>query len=71
VLATRGVGKVPEAVRVALLGHDQAVEAAAVGLETHVRALDAYDRERVKQGVVLVLSALGVVLLSILLKAML
>jgi hypothetical protein len=71
VLATRGVGKVPEAVRVALLGHDQAVEAAAIGLETHVRALDAYDRERVKQGVVLVLSALGVVLLSILLKAML
>jgi len=71
VLATRGVGKVPEAMRVALLGHDQAVETAAIALETHVRALDSYDRERVKQGVVLVLSALGVVLLSILLKAML
>lgn len=71
VLAARGAVKVPEPRLQALREHDQSVEAAAVRLETHVRALDAYDRERVKQGVIFALSALGVVLLSLLLKAML
>jgi hypothetical protein len=70
VLAARGAVHVPEARLRSLREHDQSVETLAVRLETHVRALDAYDRERVKQGVILVLSALGVVLLSLLLKAM-
>ena len=71
VLAARGAVAVPESRLQALRGHDKSVEAAAIRLETHVRALDSYDRERVKQGVILVLSVFGVVLLSILLKAML
>jgi len=71
VLAGRGAIQVPPPLLQALRGHDQSVETAAVRLETHVRALDAYDRERVRQGVIFVLSALGVVLLSLLLKAML
>jgi len=71
VLATRGAIKVPAPLLQALREHEHSVEMAAIRAETQVRALDAYDRERVKQGVILVLSALGVVLLSILLKAML
>jgi hypothetical protein len=71
VLAARGAVQVPQPLLQALREHDQSVEMLAVRLETHVRALDAYDGERVKQGVILVLSALGVVLVSILLKAML
>lgn len=71
VLATRGAIKVPAPLLQTLREHDLHVEAAAIRLETHVRALDAYDRERVKQGVILMLSGIGVVLLSILLKAML
>ena len=71
VLSARGAVAVPEPLMQALRGHDKSVEALAVRLETHVRALDSYDRERVKQGIILVLSALGVVVLSILLKAML
>jgi hypothetical protein len=71
VLAARGSIDVPEATLDALRRHDKSVEALAVRLETHLRALDSYDRERVKHGVILVLSAAAVVLLSILLKAML
>lgn len=71
VLAGRGQVKVPEPLLQALREHDQSVETRAVRLETHVRALEAYDHERVKQGVILVLSGFGVVLLSLLLKAML
>jgi hypothetical protein len=71
VLAARGAVAVPEPRLQALREHDKSVEAAAIRLETHVRALDSYDRRRVKQGIILVLSVLGVVLLSILLKAML
>jgi hypothetical protein len=71
VLAARGAVAVPEPRLQALRDHDKTVEAAAIRLETHVRALDSYDRERVKQGIILVLSVFGVVLLSILLKAML
>ena len=71
VLSARGAVAVPEPLMQALRGHDKSVEALAVRLETHVRALDSYDRARVKQGIILVLSTLGVVLLSILLKAML
>jgi hypothetical protein len=70
-LAARGAVQVPEPLLQALRGHDKSVETLAIRLETHVRALDSYDRERVKQGVILVLSGFGVVLLSILLKAML
>lgn len=71
VLAAHGRVTVPEPLLRALREHDQAVDALAVRLETHVRALDSHDRERVKQGVILALSTAGVVLLSILLKAML
>ena len=71
VLAARGSVAVPEATIAALRQHDATVEAAAVRLETHLRALDSYDRERVKQGVIVVLSVVGVELISILLKAML
>jgi len=71
VLAARGGVAVPEATLDALRRHDKSIEALAVRLETHVRALDSHDRARVKQGVILVLSAVSVVLLSILLKAML
>jgi hypothetical protein len=70
-LATRGGVAVPEPLLQALRGHDQTVDAQATRHETHVRALDSHDRERVKQGVILVLSAAGIVLLSILAKAML
>ena len=63
--------QVPEPLLQALREHDQSVEKLAVRLETHVRALSDYDHERLKQGVIFVLSTLGVVLLSILLKAML
>ncbi len=71
VLAARGAVAVPEPQLQALREHEKAVDALAIRLETHARALDSYERERVKQGVILVLSACGVVLLSILLKAML
>ncbi len=71
VLAARGAVAVPQPQLQALRDHEKAVDAAAIRLETHARALEAYERDRVKQGVVLVLSACGVVLLSILLKAML
>jgi hypothetical protein len=71
VLAARGAVAVPEPRMQALRGHDKSVEAAAIRLETLVRALDSYDRPRVKQGIILVLSVFGVVLLSVLLKAML
>jgi hypothetical protein len=71
VLSARGSIAVSEPMLDALRRHDKSVEAAALRLETHLRALDAYDRERVKQGVVVVLSALGIVVLSILLKAVL
>jgi chromosome segregation ATPase len=71
ILLARGSVPVPEPTLEALRHHDKVAEAHAIRLETHVRALSSYDRERVKLGVILVLSALGVVLLSILLKAML
>jgi chromosome segregation ATPase len=71
VLVTQGAVAVPEPRLLELRGHDQTVDALATRLETHVRALDSHDRERVKQGLILVLSAAGIVLLSILLKAML
>jgi hypothetical protein len=71
VLLARGTVAVPEPLLQALREHDKAVDALAIRLETLVRALDSYDRERVKQGVIIALSACGVVVLSILLKAML
>ena len=71
VLGARGGVPVPEATLAALRQHDKQVEEHARRLETHVRALDSYDHERAKQGIILVLSALGIVLLSILLKAVL
>jgi hypothetical protein len=71
VLAARGAVEVPQPLLQALREHDAKVEALAIRLETHVRALDSYDRQRLKQGIIVALSLLGVVLLSILLKAML
>jgi hypothetical protein len=71
VLAARGSVAVPETTLDALRHHDKSVEALAVRLETHLRALDSHDHGRVKQGVILALSAVALVLLSILLKAML
>ncbi len=71
VLAARGAVAVPEALLMALREHEKSVDALAIRLETHARALDSYERERVKQGVILVLSACAILLLSILLKAML
>jgi hypothetical protein len=44
---------------------------AAIRLETRLRALGCYDTERVRQGVIVVLSALGLVVLAILGKAVL
>ncbi|HVY24899.1 MAG TPA: hypothetical protein VHB79_00050 [Polyangiaceae bacterium] len=71
VLGARGALPVPETTLAQLREHDKQVEACATRLEMHVRALDSYDRDRARQGVIVVLSVLGVVLLSILLKAML
>lgn len=71
VLGARGSLPVPQATLQALLAHDARVEAQAARLETHVRALDSQDHERVRQGVILALSGLGVVVLAIALKAML
>lgn len=71
VLAGRGSVAVPAATLQALREHDAQVEARAVRLETHVRALDSQDRERVRQGVTLVLWALGLVVLAVALKAVL
>jgi len=71
VLASRGSVAVPETALEALRQHDKSVEAAAVRLETHLRALDSHDHPRTKQGVILVLSAVAIVLVSILLKAVL
>ncbi|HXK16530.1 MAG TPA: hypothetical protein VNG33_01905 [Polyangiaceae bacterium] len=71
VLASRGSVAVPQPTLDAIRQHDKRVEAAALRLETNLRALDSHDRERVKLGVILVLSAAALVLVSILLKAML
>ncbi len=71
VLASRGAVPVPDDVLAALTSQDQRVEKLAVRLETHVRALDAHDRDRAKLGVSLALGALGLVVLAILLKAVL
>jgi chromosome segregation ATPase len=71
VLSSRGVVPVPAPLLESLREHDKRVDAAAIRLETHLRALDSYARERVQQGVIFVLSAFGMVVLSILLKAML
>lgn len=71
VLAARGSISVPEAALVALREHDRRVDERAVRLETHLRALDSYDHERARQGVILALSALGLVVLAIALKAVL
>ena len=71
VLASRGGVRVPEATLAALRAHDGRVAAQAKRLETHLRALDAQDHERVRQGVILALSALGLVVLAIALKAVL
>ncbi|HEY6079177.1 MAG TPA: hypothetical protein VIW29_10255, partial [Polyangiaceae bacterium] len=71
VLAARGTISVPEATLVALREHDRRVDERAVRLETHLRALDSYDRERARQGVIYALSALGLVVLAIVLKAVL
>lgn len=71
VLAARGALAVPEATLTALREHDKKVTERAVQLETYLRAFDSYDRERVKQGILVVLSLLGIVLLFILLKAVL
>jgi hypothetical protein len=71
VLGARGAMPVPDATLAALREHDKQVEQRALRLEMHVRALDSYDRDRAKQGIIVVLSALGIVLLFILLKAVL
>jgi hypothetical protein len=71
VLAARGSVAVPEANLQALGQHEARVEAQAVRLETHVRALDSHDRDKVRQGIILTLSAIGIVLLAIVLKAVL
>lgn len=71
VLAARGSLGVPEPTLAALRDLDKRVLAAAVRLETHLRALDSFDRERARQGVLLVLGALGMVVLAIVLKAVL
>jgi chromosome segregation ATPase len=71
VLQSRGGVALPEATVQALLAHDARVEAQALRLETHVRALDSQDHERVRQGVILALSAFGLVVLAITLKAVL
>jgi chromosome segregation ATPase len=71
VLAARGSVAVPEATLQTLRAHDARVEARAVRLETHVRALDSYDHARVRLGIILTLSALGAVVLAIVLKAVL
>jgi chromosome segregation ATPase len=70
-LDARGSVAVPEATVQSLVALDARVEAQAVRLETHLRALDSQDHERVRQGVILALSGLGVVVLAIALKAML
>jgi hypothetical protein len=71
VLQARGSMPVPDATLEALRQHDARVEAQAVRLETHVRALDSHDREKVRQGITIMLSALGIVVLAIVLKAVL
>jgi hypothetical protein len=71
VLGARGAVDVPEPALAALREHDRRVDEAALRLETHLRALDGYDRERARQGLVVVLCALGVVVLAIALKAVL
>ena len=71
VLSSRGAVPVPQPLLESLREHDKRVDAAAIRLETHLRALDSYDRDRVQQGVIFALSAFGIVVLSILLKAML
>ncbi len=71
VLAARGSLGVPEPTLSTLRDLDKRVVTAAVRLETHLRALDSYDRERARQGVLLVLGALGMVVLAIVLKAVL
>ena len=70
-LASRGGMPVPDATLEALRQHDAQVEAQAVRLETHVRALDSHDREKVRQGITITLFALGIVVLAIVLKAVL
>jgi hypothetical protein len=71
VLAARGGVAVPEATLQALRAHDARVDSQAIRLETHVRALDSHDHQRVRRGVILTLSALGLVVLAIALKAVL
>ena len=71
VLLARGGVVVPDATLQALLALDARVEAQAVRLETHVRALDCQDHARVRQGVTLGLAAVGLVVLAITLKAVL
>ena len=71
VLSSRGVVPVPQPLLESLREHDKRVDAAAIRLETHLQAIDSYARDCVKQGVIFVLSAFGIVVLSILLKAML
>lgn len=71
VLSSRGAVPVAQPLLESLREHDKRVDAAAIRLETHLRALDSYERERVQQGVIFALSAFGIVVLSILLKAML
>jgi hypothetical protein len=71
VLASRCSMPVPDATLEALRQHDARVEAQAVRLEMHVRALDSHDREKVRQGIIVTLSALGIVMLAIVLKAVL
>ena len=72
VLAARGSVAVPEPRLQALREHDQQRgERWRSGSRPTCARSHSYDRERVRQGVILALSALGVVLLSILLKAML
>jgi hypothetical protein len=71
VLVSRGAVPVPEQVLEGLRAHDRRIEAHALRLETHLRALDSQDPLRVRQGVLLALSALGLVVLAIALKAVL
>ena len=44
---------------------DERADVAAARLETYLRALDAYDHDRARQGLIVALVGMGVVLLTI------
>jgi len=71
VLASHGALEVPTPELETLTGQDARINALALRLETHLRALDSQDRGRVKLGVSIALGAVGLVVLAILLRAVL